>query len=142
MRTALFSPLALGTVVFFVLAEPAALGAAEPVKLTETQMDAVAAGTVAVVMNALTTADGANTSTYTSTSTTVFSTPGSIVDIGLGFGTAVACCGSGTDTSVQTVYDAEGDKVISNSTVNDISNPLFSLSNGVTTVIAVDVPSQ
>jgi hypothetical protein len=105
-------------------------------------MDAVAAGTVAVVMGASATADGSNTSTYTNTSTTVFSTPTNTVDIGLGFGTGVACCGSSTDTSVQTAYYADGDKVITNSTVNDTSTPLFSFSNGVTTAISVDIPPQ
>jgi hypothetical protein len=142
MRISLLSPLALGAMALSALGEPAVLWAAEPLRLTATQMDAVAAGTVAVVMDASATADGSNTSTYTSTSTTVFSTPTNTVDIGLGFGTAVACCSSSTDTSVQTLYYAEGDQVIANSTVNDTSTPLFSFSNGVTTVIAVDIPPQ
>ena len=116
--------------------------AAEPVRLTGTQMDAVTAGAVAVGVGAWATADGSSAYTYTSTSTTVFSTPKNNVDIGLGFGKAVACCGSSTDTGVQTTYYAEGDKVIANSNVNDTSTPLFSFSHGVTTVIAVDVPSH
>ena len=122
MRITLLSSLALGAVVFVALAE-SAVWAAEPVTLTGTQMDAVTAGAVAVGVGAWATADGSSSYTSTSTSTTVFSTPKNTVDIGLGFGKAVACCGSSTDTGVQTTYYAEGDKVIANSTVNDTSTP-------------------
>jgi hypothetical protein len=141
MRTTLLSPLALGAVIFAALAEPVVLWAAEPMRLTGTQMDTVTAGAVTVGVSAWATADGSSAGTYTSTSTTVFSTPKNNVDIGLGFGKAVACCDSSSDTGVQTTYYAEGDKVIVNSTVNDTSTPQFSFSHGVTTVIAVDVPS-
>jgi hypothetical protein len=141
MRMTLLSPLALGAVVFAALAEPLVLRAAEPVRLTGTQMDAVTAGAVAVGVGAWATAGGSDAGTYTSTSTTVFSTPTGTVDIGLGFGKAVACCGLSADTGVQTTYSADGDKVIAQSTVNDTSTPQFSFSNGHTTVIAVDVPS-
>ncbi len=44
MRMTLLSPLALGAVVFAALAHPVVLWAAEPVRLTGTQMDAVTAG--------------------------------------------------------------------------------------------------
>ncbi len=142
MRTALLSPLALGAVVFVALTEPVVLWAAEPVRLTEAQMDVVTAGAVVVGMGAWAIADGSSTYTYTSTSTTVISTPRNNVDIGLGFGKAVACCGSNTDTTVQAVYYAEGDRVIANSLVTDTRTPMFSLSHGVTTVIAVHVPSR
>lgn len=144
MRTTLLSPLALGAMFFVALGEPVALWAAEPVRLTETQMDAVTAGTVAVGMGAWATADGYNTytSTYTNTFTTVISTPTNTVDIGLGFGTAVACCGTGTDTNVQATYYAEGDRVTAHSLVGDTRTPLFSFSYGITTVIAVDASSQ
>ncbi|SFN44406.1 hypothetical protein SAMN05216386_0993 [Nitrosospira briensis] len=142
MRITLLSPLALGAVVFVVLMESVVAWAGEPARLTGAQMDAVTAGTVAVGVSALATADGSSAYTYSSTSTSAFSTPTGTVDIGLGFGEAVACCGSGTYTDVQTAYYAEGDKVIAHSTVNDASTPLFSFSYGVTTVIAVDVPSQ
>jgi hypothetical protein len=141
MRKTLLSPLAVGAVVFAALAQPAVSWAAEPVRLTGTQMDAVTAGAVAVGVGAWATAEGSNTGASISTSTTVFSTPTGTVDIGLGFGKAVACCSLSADTGVQTTYSAEGDKVIANSTVNDTSTPQFSFSNGVTTVIAVDVPS-
>lgn len=104
-------------------------------------MDAVTAGTVAVGVFASAAADGSNAYASSSTSTTVFSTPTGTVDIGLGFGGAVARCGD-TYTDVQTAYYAEGDKVIAHSTVNDTSTPRFAFSNGVTTVIAVDVPSR
>jgi hypothetical protein len=145
MRTTLLSPLPLGAVVFAALGAPVALGAAEPVRLTGTQMDAVTAGAVAIGMGALAVADGSNTYTNTSTSTTVISTPiksKADIDIGLGFGKAYACCGPSTYTSVQTAYSAEGDRVIANSMVIDTRTPQFSFSHGVTTVIAVDVPSR
>ena len=144
MRTILLSPLALGTAVFVTLGEPAVLWAGEPMRLMETQMDAVTAGTVVVGMGAAAAASGYNTFTYTSTSTTVISTPThtSTVDIGLGSGTAVACCGSGTDTNVQTAYYAEGDRVSANSIVSNTRTPLFSYSYGLTTVIAVHVPPR
>ena len=140
MRITLLSPLALGAVVFAALAEPVVLWAAEPVRLTGTQMDAVTAGAVAVGVGAWATAagSGSNTYTYTSTSTTVLSTPTKTVDIGLGSGKAVACCGSSTDTGVQTTYYAEGHKVIANSTVTDTSTPWFSFSYGFVNVIAVE----
>ena len=140
MRTTLLSPLALGAVVFAALAEPVVLRAAEPARLTQTQMDAVTAGTVVVGMAAGAIADGPNARTHTSTSTTVISTPKNIVNIGLGFGKAYACCGSSADTNVQAMYYAEGDIVVANSIIKDTSNPRFSSSHGVTTVIAVDVP--
>ena len=113
MKTILFSPLALGTVVFVALGEPTVLWAGEPMRLMEAQMDAITAGTVVVGMGAAATAGGYNTYTYTSTSTTVISTPTrtNTVDIGLGSGTAFACCGSGTATDVQAAYYAEGDRV-------------------------------
>ncbi|WP_430233664.1 hypothetical protein [Nitrosomonas communis] len=132
----------LSTVVFTALAKSAVLWAAEPVRLSETQMDAVTAGTVAVGVGAWATADGSNSYTSTSTSTFTFSTPKNNVDIGLGFGEAVACCGSSADTDVQTAYYAEGDRIAAHSTVNNISNPVFSQSRGVVTAIAVDIPSQ
>ena len=140
MRTILLSPLALGVVVFAALTEPAVLWAAEPVRLTGAQMDIVTAGAVAVGMASLATADGPDARTYTSTSTTVISTPTNIVDIGLGFGKAYACCGSSADTGVQTAYYADGDIVIANSIVKDNQTPVSSFSYGVTTVIAINVP--
>jgi hypothetical protein len=123
-----------------VHAEPTILRAAEPLRLTETQMDVVSAGTTAVTTGASATAEGSNTHTYTSTSTTVIGTPLNIVSAGLGSAKAYACCGSSTDTDVQTGYYSDGDVVIANSIVNDASDPVSSSSNGVITVIAVDVP--
>ncbi|SFU30602.1 hypothetical protein SAMN05216417_10187 [Nitrosospira multiformis] len=121
-------------------AEPTIVRAAEPLRLTETQMDVVSAGTTVVTTGASATAEGSNTHTYTSTSTTVIGTPLNIVSAGLGSAKAYACCGSGTDTNVQTGYYSDADIVIANSLVNDASNPVSSSSNGVITVIAVDVP--
>lgn len=141
MRKALLSPLARAA-VFSALAAPGALSAAEPVRLTGTQMDAITAGTVAVGVGAWATTDGSNGYASTSTSTRVFSTPNNIVQIGKGFGKAVACCGSSGDTGVQTTYYAEGDKVIAHSNVKDIDNPRFSFSHGVITVIAIDIPGR
>ena len=142
MRTALLSPLALGAVIFAALMEPTVLWAAESVTLTSAQMDTVTAGAVAVGMAASAIAEGPNARAHTNTSTTVISTPKNIVDIGLGFGKAVACCGSNTGTTVQAVYYAEGDRVIANSLVTDTRTPMFSLSYGLTTVIAVHVPPR
>ena len=85
MRMTLLSPLALGAMIFAVLAEPVVLWAAEPVRLTGAQMDAVTAGAVAVGVGASATADGSDAGTYTSTSTTVFSTPTDNVEIGSRF---------------------------------------------------------
>jgi hypothetical protein len=140
MKTTLLSPLALRAVVFAALMESAVLWAAEPVRLTGAQMDAVTAGTVAVGMGALATAEGPNARTYSSTSTNVISTPRNIVNIGLGHAKAYACCGSSSDTNVETAYYAEGDIVIANSIIKDNDNPRFSSSHGVITVIAVDIP--
>ena len=142
MRMTLLSPLALGAVVFAALAHPLVLRAAEPVILMGTQMDAVTAGAVAVAVGASATAEGSNTGTYTSTLTTVFSTPNGNVEIGRGFGKAVACCGSSSDTDVQTAYSADGDKVIAHSNVHDRDTPQFSFSSGHITVIVIDVPSH
>jgi hypothetical protein len=141
MRINLLSSLAFGAVVFVALAE-SAVWAAEPVRLTGRDMDAVTAGAVAVGVGALATADSSSSYTSTSTSTTVFSTPTGTVDIGLGFGKAVACCGSSADTDVQTAYSGEGDKVIANSNVHDHHTPRFSFSHGHITVIAIDIPSH
>ena len=140
MRIILLSPLALGAVVFAALMEPAVLWAAEPVRLTGAQMDTVTAGAVAVGMAASAIADGPNARAHTSTSTTVISTPKNIVDIGLGFGKAYACCGSSADTGVQTAYYADGDIVIANSIVKDNHNPHFSASHGVIAVISINLP--
>ena len=142
MRTTLLSPLALGAVVFAALGAPVVLCAAEPVRLTRTQMDAVTAGAVAIGMGALAVADSTDAYTSTSTSTTVFSTPKGNVEIGQGFGKAYACCGPSADTDVQTAYSAEGDKVIAHSNVHDHDTPRFSFSTGHITVIAVDIPSR
>jgi hypothetical protein len=142
MRITLLSSLAFGAVVFAALAEPVFLSAAEPVRLTGAQMDAVTAGAVAVAVGALATADSSSSYTSTSASTKVFSTPKNNVDIGLGFGEAVACCGSSADTRIQTAYSAEGDKVIAHSNVHDHHTPRFSFSQGHITVIAIDVPSH
>ncbi|SFH54879.1 hypothetical protein SAMN05216299_12122 [Nitrosospira sp. Nsp14] len=142
MRMTLLSPLALGVVVFAALAQPVVLWAAEPVRLTGTEMDTVTAGSVAVGVAAFATAEGSNTRTYSSTSTTVFSTPKNNVEIGRGVGKAVACCGWSSDTDVQTAYSAEGDKVIAHSNVHDHHTPRFSFSQGHITVIVIDVPSH
>ena len=111
-------------------------------KTDGTQMDAVTAGAVAVGMGAFAIAEGSNTHTYTSTSTTVISTPRNNVEIGRAFGKAVACCGSNSGTDVQAAYYAEGDKVIAHSNVHDHRTPMFSFSQGLITVIVVDVPSN
>lgn len=142
MKSALLSPLAVGVVVFAALMESPVLWAAEPVRLTGTQMDTVTAGAVAVGMAAGASADGSTARTYTSTSTTVMTTPNNVVSVGLGFGKAYACCGSSTDTSVQSSYYAEGDRVIAHSIVTETHTPRFSLSHGITTVIAIDIPSK
>jgi hypothetical protein len=142
MRITLLSPLALGAVVFAALAQPVVLCAAEPARLTGTQMDAITAGSVAVGVAAFATAEGSNTGAYSSTSTTVFSTPKNNVEIGRGVGKAVACCGWSADTDVKTAYSAEGDKVIAHSNVHDHHTPRFSFSHGHITVIAVDIPSH
>ncbi len=142
MKTTLLSPLALGVMVFAALMESAVLWAGEPVRLTGTQMDAVTAGAVAVGMGAFAAADGPNAHTHTSTSTKVIGTPKNIVSIGIGHAKAYACCGSSSDTNVETAYYAEGDIVIANSIIKDHDHPRFSSSHGVTTVIAVDIPSR
>jgi hypothetical protein len=68
--------LALGVVAFTALGEPVVLSAAEPVRLTGTQMDAITAGAVAVGVGAWATCRRLhNTYTYASTSTGGFSTP-------------------------------------------------------------------
>lgn len=140
MRTALLLRLVISAVISAALAKSAI--SAEPMKLAETQMDAVTAGTVAVGVRAWSTADSSNSYTSTNTSTLTFSTPPGNVDIGLGFGNAYACCGSGADTDVQTAYYAEGDRVAAHSTETTISNPVFSQSMGVVTAVAVDIPPQ
>ncbi|WP_430233665.1 hypothetical protein [Nitrosomonas communis] len=142
MRATVALRLVFRAVIFTALAKSAALSAVEPVKLTETQMDTVTAGTVAVGMGAWATAGdfNANTYTYTSTSTMSTSTMKSNVEIGLGFGNAVACCGSNPYTNVQTAYYAEGDRVSANSLEDNMSTPTFSYSYGYTSVIAVGVP--
>jgi hypothetical protein len=143
MRTTLLSLLALNTVVFAALAEPAGLWAAEPERLTESQMDAVTAGAVVVGMSATAIADFPTYTTYTSTntSTTVISAPSNIVEIGLGSGQAVACCGPDTYTAVQSTYYAEGDHVIANSVNVNTTNPIFSKSFGRITVIEINTTS-
>jgi hypothetical protein len=105
-------------------------------------MDTVTAGAVAVGMAASAIAEGPNARAHTNTSTTVISTPKNIVDIGLGFGKAYACCGSSADTGVQTAYYADGDMVIAHSIIKDHHTPVSSFSHGVTTVIAIDIPSH
>ena len=52
MRMTLLSPLALGAVAFAALAEPVVLSAAEPARLTGTQMDAVTVSALAVGVGA------------------------------------------------------------------------------------------
>lgn len=142
MKTTLLSPLALGAVVFAVLMESAVSWAAEPVRLTGTQMDAVTAGAVGLGMGAFAAADGPNAHTHTSTSTKVIGTPKNIVNIGIGHAKAYACCGSSSDTNVETAYYADGDIVIANSIIKDNDHPRFSSSHGVTTIIAIDIPSR
>ena len=141
MRKTLLSPLAFGAVVFAALAQPVVLLAAEPARLTGTQMDAVTAGAVAVGVEASATADGSTGYVSTTTSTTVHSTPNGNVEIGKGFGKAVAF-GSGADTDVKTTYSAEGDKVIAHSNIHDHDTPQRSFSTGHITVIAIDIPSH
>ena len=141
MKITLLSPLALGAVVFAALAHPLILCAAEPARLTGTQMDAVTAGAVAVGVEASATANGSNGYVSTTTSTTVHSTPNGNVEIGKGFGKAVAF-GSGADTDVQTAYSAEGDKAIVHSNVHDHDTPRFSFSTGHITVIVIDRPDH
>ncbi len=138
MRTAILLFLALNTVVFAVLAEPE--------RLTESQMDAVTAGTVVIGMNAIAIAGFPayptyTTSTSTNTSTTVLSAPRNIVEIRLGFGQAVACCGPNNYTNVQSTYYAEGDRVIANSMNINTTTPIFSYSYGFATVIVINTPS-
>jgi len=143
MRTTLLSLLALNTVAFAALAEPAALWAAEPERLTKSQMDAVTAGAVVVGMSATAIAGSPTYTTYTSTktSTTVISTPSNIVDIGLGSGRAVACCGPDTYTAVQSTYYAEGDRVIVNSVNVNPTTPIYSRSFGHTAIIVINTTS-
>jgi hypothetical protein len=136
MKKTLLSPLALGAVVFAALAQPVIVSAAEPVRLSGTQMDTVTAGTTAVGVGAWATG---TTSTSASTSTSVKSN--GVVEIGVGHGRAVGS-GSGADSHVSTGYYSDAGKVIAHSTSHDIHNPRFSFSHGSVVVIGINVPSH
>jgi len=147
MNKNLLSLLALYTVIFAAFLKPAALWAAEPERLTASQMDTVTAGAVVIGMTAMAIAGLSPYPTYTSytsttTWTTVINPPTNIVQIGLGFGKAVACCGQGTYTDVQSMYYAEGDRVIANNMNINTTTPVFSSSFGFTTVIVVNTASM
>jgi hypothetical protein len=136
MRKTLLSPLALGAVVFAALAQPVIVSAAEPVRLTGTQMDAVTAGRTGVGVVASATGD-----TSASTSASTVARANNVVEIGIGHGKAVAS-GSDPDTKVQTSYSSDAGKVIAHSTVHDIDNPHLSASHGVVVVVGINAPSH
>lgn len=145
MRTTSLLRLGLGAMVFSILMKPAVpLWAGEPVRLTMAQMNAITAGAVAVGTNAFATAGNnityptsTSTYTYTSTYTTVISEPSNTVQMGLGFGSAVAYGGSGTQTYVQSTYYAEGERVMINNINTNTTMPGLSYSSGFTSVITV-----
>jgi hypothetical protein len=136
MKKTLLSPLALGAVVFAALAQPVIVSAAEPVRLTGTQMDAVTAGSTGVGVEASATGD-----TSASTSVSTVARANNVVEIGIGHGKAVAS-GSDADTSVQTTYSSDANKVIHHSSVHDVNNRHFSASNGVVVVVGINAPSH
>lgn len=136
MKKALLSPLALGAAVFAVLAQPVIVSAAEPVRLTGTQMDTVTAGTTGVGVDAWATG---TTSAATSTSTSVKSN--NVVEVGVGHGKATGS-GSGADSNVSTGYYSDAGKVVANSTNHDVHNPHFSFSHGNVVVVGINVPSH
>lgn len=133
MRKTLFSPLALGAVVFAALAQPVI---AEPVRLTGTQMDAITAGTTAVGVGAWATG-----TTSASTSTSTFVKSNNVAEIGVGHGKATGS-GSGANSDVNTGYYSDAGKVIAHSTSHDVHTPRFSVSHGTVVVVGVNVPSH
>lgn len=138
MKKTLLSPLALGAAVavFAALAQPVIVSAAEPVRLTGTQMDAVTAGRTGVGVGAWATGDSS-----ASTSVSTSARANNVVEVGVGHGKAVAT-GSGADTDVRTTYSSDAGKVIAHSVGHDIDNRHFSASHGVVVVVGINAPSH
>lgn len=126
----------LGIIASTVLAEPVPEGKLKPVKLTELQMDTVAAGTAVATLSAVATAEGDSTHTYTSTTTKAFSTPGGVVDLALGGAVAVAD-GEESDTAIYAETYTDGDITIEQS---NVVSPTSSIALGRVVAISVDLP--
>jgi hypothetical protein len=90
------------------LAEPAAMSISEPVRLTESQMDTLTAGTVAVSVAAIATAEGDSTYTSTITTTNALSLGKGVVEKAEGKAEAFAYGTESADTAVWTYGYGDG----------------------------------
>ncbi len=128
----------------FVLNTIATAATAGPMLLTDTQMDHVTAGFVAVDVNAAAASFGPGSQTFTNTgaSTRSFHTPnGWQIDLGVGHGTAIACCGTYNDTTVNTSAAVAGDKTFIYENHSESRSAFHSASRGRILAIAVTAPS-
>ena len=134
-----FSFLTVGAMVGVVLADPVITNSPRPARLTEAQMDAVTAGEVLVSVDALAVARGPHTNTRADTQTTALA--GRLVDVGIGVGTAIACCGALSATDVSTSASAEGGQTVISSERNHGSDtPLYSYKAGTAVIVSVKHP--
>jgi hypothetical protein len=77
-----------------------------PMRLSETELETVTAGSVLIDASAIATAAGINTITTTNTTTTVLGS--GTIEIGAGFADAYACCGTYIHTEATVNAYAQG----------------------------------
>jgi hypothetical protein len=122
------------------LAEPVTGKESGPERLTGSQMDIITAGTAAVATDANAAAVGDSTYAYTKTKTYAFSTPGDIVQVGLGGGLAYASGSSDADATVKTTSYGDGAIVVGKNFEVEKSSPLSSWAIGGGVIVAVNPP--
>jgi hypothetical protein len=119
------------------LAEGTMPAGLEPLRLTESEMDAVTAGATGVAVESVAVTSGANGYTYTRATTNAFSIPGNIGKIASGIGLAVACCGLKNEARVSTDAFAEGGIAVTLSHDEKASGPLYSAVSGAGFALSV-----
>jgi hypothetical protein len=140
MRATLFLCwLAFSATASFAQAEPASDNVEGPLKLTESQMDAVSAGALYVLAEAEASAVGEGGFTYTGTETHTHS--GQHVETGFGRAKALACCGAETAADVSLEGGADGMIVKEVNKRVVIQTPSYSIALGWIIVISINPPS-
>ena len=117
-------------------ADPAISKSTAPVRLTESQMDAVTAGRVSVSVTALANVSGPAPNTLADTQTLTISN--GLVEVGVGVGTAFACCSPSADTDVVTGEASDGRALIAKEHSNRRDTELFSYESAF--IVSVNTP--
>ncbi|MEE9354454.1 MAG: hypothetical protein V3U75_02590 [Methylococcaceae bacterium] len=115
---------------------------AEPMILSNAQMDTVTAGALNVIAtaNAFSLGQPAITQTYTGTQAIRYSKDGWTLEVGFGVASAAACCGAPSVVNANTFAAANGNYVRINQNAQATSSPYVKYSTSATSIVSITRP--